>query len=153
MSSQAADLARRLDGGARLVSVLGLGGTGKTGRRVVERLTALMTVVEGHAEFVMDGVGPGVVPTVETIRSKFNARRVARNPVEKVLRRLLGVEVKMRQYAEGRKFVAAVVEQVGMAGFNRIWESPANLPLTDELTDPSAWVTRVHGHPAPTTGA
>ncbi len=74
-------------------------------RAVVDRLTALMTLVEGHAEFVMDGVGPEVVPSVAAIREKFNARRVARNPIEKALRRLLGVEVKMRQYAEGRRFV------------------------------------------------
>ncbi|HEV2089219.1 MAG TPA: zinc-dependent metalloprotease, partial [Cryptosporangiaceae bacterium] len=87
-------------------------------KAVVDRITALMTLVEGHAEFVMDGVGPAVVPSVESIRAKFNARRVAHNPVEKVLRKLLGVEVKMRQYAEGRKFVAAVVDRVGMAGFN-----------------------------------
>src|SRR4029450_13282863 len=107
-------------------------------RAVVDRLTALMTLVEGHAEFVMDGVGPEVVPSVAAIREKFNARRVARNPLEKVLRRLLGVEVKMRQYAEGNRFVAAIVKEKGMAGFNAIWTSADTLPRTDELTNPSA---------------
>lgn len=114
-------------------------------RVVVERLTALMTLVEGHAEYVMDGVGPEIVPSVATIRSKFNARRKAHNPVEKVLRRLLGVEVKMRQYAEGNRFVAALVDQVGMAGFNAIWTSAETLPRPEELSDPAAWVARVHG--------
>jgi coenzyme F420 biosynthesis associated uncharacterized protein len=116
-------------------------------RAVVDRLTALMTLVEGHAEFVMDGVGPAVVPSVASIREKFNARRVARNPIEKALRRLLGVEVKMRQYAEGNRFVAAVVGEVGMDGFNRIWTSPETLPRTEELPDPAAWVARVHPTP------
>jgi coenzyme F420 biosynthesis associated uncharacterized protein len=114
-------------------------------KEIIERLTCLMTLVEGHAEFVMDGVGPDVVPTVLDIRSKFNARRSGQNPIERVIRRLLGVEVKMRQYAEGHKFVAAVVERVGIDGFNRIWESPETLPRTSEIADPDAWVARVHG--------
>ncbi|MDQ1646492.1 MAG: hypothetical protein QOJ50_2676 [Cryptosporangiaceae bacterium] len=114
-------------------------------RAVLARLTALMTLVEGHAEFVMDGVGPDVVPSVASIREKFNARRVARNPLERILRKLLGVEVKMKQYAEGNRFVAAVVGQVGMEKFNKIWESAETLPKPEELKNPSAWVARVHG--------
>jgi coenzyme F420 biosynthesis associated uncharacterized protein len=112
-------------------------------RRVLDRLTALMTLLEGHAEFVMDGVGPQVVPSVEAIRGKFNQRREAANPLERVLRKLLGIEVKLRQYAEGRKFVHTVVERVGMTEFNRIWESPLTLPRLDELSDPDAWIGRV----------
>ena len=88
-------------------------------RAVLDRLTALMTLLEGHAEFVMDGVGPEVVPSVEEIRAKFNRRREGGNPLERVLRRLLGVDVKLRQYAEGRKFVHAVVERVGMDGLQQ----------------------------------
>jgi coenzyme F420 biosynthesis associated uncharacterized protein len=114
-------------------------------KEIIGRLTALMTLVEGHAEFVMDGVGPAVVPSVGVIREKFNARRASRNPIEKVVRHLLGVEVKMRQYAEGRRFVAAVVGKVGMEAFNQIWSSPETLPRTAELKDPDAWVRRVHG--------
>lgn len=114
-------------------------------KAVLDRLTALMTVLEGHAEFVMDGVGPDVVPTVEEIRSKFNRRREAGNPLDRVLRKLLGVDVKMRQYAEGRKFVHAVVERVGMQSFNRIWQSPLTIPRLNELGDPDAWIVRVLG--------
>lgn len=120
-------------------------------KAVLDRLTALMTLLEGHAEFVMDGVGPEVIPTVESIRSKFNQRRESGNPLEKAIRRLLGIEVKMRQYAEGRKFVHGVVERVGMTGFNRIFSSPLTLPRLDELGDPDAWVARVHG-PIPSIG-
>jgi coenzyme F420 biosynthesis associated uncharacterized protein len=114
-------------------------------RAVLDRLTALMTVLEGHAEYVMDGVGPTVVPSVDEIRAKFNKRRETANPLDRVLRKLLGVEVKLRQYAEGRKFVHAVVERVGMEGFNKIWESPLTIPRLAELSDPDAWVNRVHG--------
>jgi coenzyme F420 biosynthesis associated uncharacterized protein len=114
-------------------------------KAVLDRLTALMTLLEGHAEFVMDGVGPEVIPSVESIRSKFNRRRESGNPLEKAIRRLLGIEVKMRQYAEGRKFVHGVVERVGMEGFNKVFDSPLTLPRTEELGDPDAWVARVHG--------
>ncbi|MFI0795374.1 MULTISPECIES: zinc-dependent metalloprotease [Micromonospora] len=114
-------------------------------RAVLDRLTALMTLLEGHAEFVMDGVGPQVIPSVERIRAGFNRRRESGNPLEKAIRRLLGVDVKMRQYAEGRKFVHGVVDRVGMDGFNKIFGSPLTLPRLDELGDPDAWVARVHG--------
>ena len=114
-------------------------------KAVLDRLTAIMTLLEGHAEFVMDGVGPAVVPTVEEIRSRFNQRRESANPVERVLRKLLGVDVKLRQYAEGRRFVHGVVERVGMPGLNRVWDSPLTLPYLSELGDPDAWVARVHG--------
>jgi len=113
-------------------------------RAVLDRLTALMTLLEGHAEFVMDGVGPEVIPSVDEIRARFNRRREAGNPLEKAMRKLLGIEVKMRQYAEGRKFVHGVVERVGMDGFNKIFSSPLTLPRLDELAEPDAWVARVH---------
>ncbi len=116
-------------------------------REVIDRLTALMTLLEGHADYVMDAVGPLVVPSVEEIRHKFNRRRETANPLERVIRKLLGIDVKLRQYAEGNKFVTAVVDRVGMDGFNRVWESAATLPTLDEITDPAAWIARVPGTP------
>jgi coenzyme F420 biosynthesis associated uncharacterized protein len=114
-------------------------------KAVLDRLTGIMTLLEGHAEFVMSGVGPEVVPSVEEIRSRFNRRREAANPLERVMRKLLGIDVKLRQYTEGRQFVHAVVERVGIDGFNRVWESPMTVPYVNELTDPDAWIARVHG--------
>jgi coenzyme F420 biosynthesis associated uncharacterized protein len=122
-------------------------------KAVLDRLTALMTLLEGHAEFVMDGVGPAVIPTVDQIRARFNSRRESGNPLEKAIRRILGIEVKMRQYAEGRKFVHGVVERVGMESFNKIFSSPLTLPRLDEIGDPDAWVTRVHGPVGPVPAA
>jgi putative hydrolase len=107
-----------------------------------------MSLVEGHAEYVMDGVGPDVVPTVRTLRKRFAQRRKGRGPFDRVLRRLLGLEQKMKQYADGRAFVGGVIDHVGMEGFNRVWEGPANLPRIEELTEPARWVERVHGRPA-----
>ncbi|MBN1171385.1 MAG: zinc-dependent metalloprotease [Micromonosporaceae bacterium] len=128
-------------------------------RVVFDRLTALMTLLEGHAEFVMDAVGPEIVPSVAEIRAKFNQRRASANPVERVIRKALGIEIKLRQYAEGRAFVHRVVELVGIEGFNAVWQSPLTLPRLAELSDPDSWVARVHGgadrgedSPAPADG-
>jgi len=118
-------------------------------RAVLNRITALMTLLEGHAEFVMDGVGPEVVPSVDEIRAKFNRRREGGNALEKLVRRLLGVDAKLRQYAEGRQFVHDVVSRVGMAGFNKVWESPLTLPMLSELSDASAWIARTGVRPLP----
>ena len=119
-------------------------------REVLDRVTAVMSLVEGHAEYVMDGVGPDVVPSVRTLRKRFAQRRKGRGPLDRVLRRLLGLEQKMKQYADGRLFVGGVVDLVGMEGFNRVWAGPENLPLVEELTEPARWVERVHGRPAVT---
>jgi coenzyme F420 biosynthesis associated uncharacterized protein len=114
-------------------------------KAIIDRVTATMSLLEGHADVVMDGVGPEVVPSVATIREKFQRRRAGANSLDRTVRRLLGIEAKMRQYRDGAKFVNAVVDQVGMSGFNRVWESAATLPTLDEIADPVAWVRRVDG--------
>jgi coenzyme F420 biosynthesis associated uncharacterized protein len=114
-------------------------------KAIIDRVTATMSLLEGHADVVMDGVGPEVVPSVATIREKFQRRRAGANSLDRTVRRLLGIEAKMRQYRDGAKFVNAVVDQVGMSGFNRVWESTETLPTLQEITDPIAWVRRVHG--------
>jgi coenzyme F420 biosynthesis associated uncharacterized protein len=112
-------------------------------REILDRITALMSLLEGHADFVMDGVGPAVIPSVAAIRAKFQSRRKEASRVEHVVRRLLGVDAKLRQYRDGERFVRGVVEQVGMDGFNQVWAAPANLPTRAEIADPRAWVARV----------
>lgn len=112
-------------------------------REILDRITALMSLLEGHADFVMDGVGPSVIPTVGEIRGKFQARRKEAKRVEQVLRRLLGIDAKLRQYRDGERFVRGAVERAGMHGLNQVWEAPANLPTKAEISDPAAWVTRV----------
>ncbi|MFB6721508.1 zinc-dependent metalloprotease [Kribbella sp. NPDC056345] len=114
-------------------------------RAVLDRLTAVMSLLEGHADFVMDGVGPSVIPTVDTIRSKFTSRRQGGNPVDQLLKKLLGLDAKLKQYKDGAAFVRRVVEQVGMDGFNRVWTGPNTLPTKNEIANPDAWVSRLHG--------
>lgn len=108
-------------------------------------LTAVMSLLEGHADVIMDDVGPEVVPTVAQIRQRFNARRKGVGAADRMLRRLLGLEAKMRQYRDGAVFVRHVIDEVGLDGFNAVWSGPDTLPLATEIADPGAWVRRVHG--------
>jgi coenzyme F420 biosynthesis associated uncharacterized protein len=114
-------------------------------REVVDRLTAFMSLVEGHAEYVMNAVGPDVVPSITVIRERFSRRRQGTGPLDRFLRRALGLDVKLRQYADGSRFVRAVVDAVGVDGFNMVWTSPETLPRRGELAAPLDWVQRVHG--------
>ncbi|MBO2460364.1 zinc-dependent metalloprotease [Actinomadura violacea] len=114
-------------------------------RKILDRLTAVMTLVEGHGDYVMDAVGPEVVPSVEQIRSRFQGRRDGGSKLDKTIRRLLGIDLKMKQYAEGSRFVRRVVAEAGMTGFNQVWESPESLPTHDEIKEPARWMNRVIG--------
>ncbi|MFF4578293.1 zinc-dependent metalloprotease [Streptomyces sp. NPDC001389] len=114
-------------------------------REVLGRLTAVMSLLEGHADFVMDGVGPDVVPSVAEIREKFQQRRASgAGRLDVALRKLLGLDAKLRQYRDGERFVRAVVGEVGTDGFNRVWTSPNTLPTKAEIARPADWVARVH---------
>ena len=112
-------------------------------REIMDHLTGVMSLLEGHADVVMDGVGPSVIPSVEEIRKKFNQRRKGVGTLDKLLRRLLGLDAKMAQYRDGAVFVRHVVDKVGMEEFNAVWSGPESLPSKAEISDPDAWVARV----------
>ncbi len=115
-------------------------------REALDRLLMLGTLLEGHADHVMDAVGPAVVPSVEQIRSAFDQRRKRpTNPIQRIMRALLGVDAKVAQYVRGKKFVDDVVGRVGMTEFNTIWTDAETLPRTDEIETPERWVARVLG--------
>ena len=114
-------------------------------KAVIDRVTGVMSLLEGHADVVMDGVGPGVIPSVAQIRRKFTERRKGVGALDRLLRRLLGLDQKMAQYRDGAVFVRAAVDKVGMEGFNAVWSEPDHLPSKAEILDPALWVARVHG--------
>jgi coenzyme F420 biosynthesis associated uncharacterized protein len=122
-------------------------------REILDRLTCVMTLVEGHGDYVMDAVGPRVVPSVEQIRERFNARRSSAGRIERAIRRILGIDLKMKQYAQGSRFVRSIVEEAGMATFNKVWQSPQTLPTTEELNAPAVWLERVAANGSSETGA
>jgi coenzyme F420 biosynthesis associated uncharacterized protein len=115
---------------------------------ILDRITGLMSLLEGHADVVMDTVGPTVVPSVATIRRRFDQRRREAKPLARIVRRLLGVEMKLKQYAEGAQFVRHVIDEVGMPGLNTVWTSAAQLPTGAEIRDPKLWLGRVGVPPA-----
>jgi len=114
-------------------------------RAVLDRITAVMSLLEGHAEYVMDAVGPEVVPSVADIRARFDRRRHDISPFDRIVRQVLGLDAKMRQYSEGSAFVSGVAQRVGVDGLNEVWRSPDTLPTREEIADPDAWVRRVVG--------
>lgn len=117
-------------------------------RETMSHLTAVMSLLEGHANVVMDAVDASIVPTVKTIRRRFEERGKNRSPLENFVRKLLQLDVKAAQYRDGQKFVGHIVEAVGMERFNRIWEKPEHLPTEEELHDPDAWIERMGLKPA-----
>ncbi|MHC3002630.1 zinc-dependent metalloprotease [Gordonia sp. GN26] len=109
-----------------------------------QRMMVLGTLLEGHADHVMDAVGPAHVPSVARIRTAFDKRRKApQNPVQRIIRALIGMDAKIAQYVRGKAFVDEVVETVGMERFNTVWTSPETMPLPDEIDTPQAWIRRV----------
>ncbi|MFR9752569.1 zinc-dependent metalloprotease [Nocardia sp. 004] len=115
-------------------------------REALDRLLMLGTLLEGHADHVMDAVGPAVVPTVQQIRTAFDQRRKRpANPVQRLLRALLGVDAKVAQYVRGKQFVDEVVDRVGMTRFNTVWTEANTLPRADEIENPQRWIERVLG--------
>jgi coenzyme F420 biosynthesis associated uncharacterized protein len=113
-------------------------------RNALDQLLVLGTLLEGHAEHVMDAVGPIVVPSVATIRRRFDDRRHRKQPpLQRVLRALLGLDAKLSQYTRGKAFVDDVVGRVGMERFNAVWSGPDTLPLPAEIEDPPRWIDRV----------
>jgi coenzyme F420 biosynthesis associated uncharacterized protein len=112
-------------------------------RRLMRRLQATMAVIEGYSEHVMDAVAPSLVSEHEGLRDAMERRRATRSAPERVLSRLLGLDMKLRQYEQGRRFCDAVVSEHGIEGLNRVWEGPEAMPNLAELRRPAAWSARV----------
>ena len=114
---------------------------------LVERMQAAMSLIEGHAEHTMDVVGAETLPSLEKLRKAMNRRRTQRGLPWKVLERLLGLEMKMRQYEIGRRFCDAVVREGGPETLALAWSGPQALPSTAELERPSDWIARIRREP------
>lgn len=112
-------------------------------RALLGRLQAAMSAIEGYAEYTMDAAGATVGIPVAQLRAAMEKRRAGRGPLETLLARVLGVELKLRQYREGRGFADAVALQGGIGTLNLVFSTPEALPRPDELRDPDAWLGRV----------
>jgi uncharacterized protein (DUF2342 family) len=113
---------------------------GDIDRESLGELDTTMTAVEGYAELVMDRAFD---EEYADLRRKLDERRKGRGPLQRLIRRLLGLSMKRRQYERGKDFFDGVVSASDMATAGRVWESPETLPTDEELDDPGAWLARI----------
>ncbi len=112
-------------------------------RAVLDRVSGLMSLLEGHGDVTMDRAGADQIPSSGRFGQVLRERRQQGNPAAKVLQKLIGLEAKMKQYEQGERFIAAVEREGGTELLDRAWVEPANLPTIDEIRDPDTWIARV----------
>ena len=111
-------------------------------RAVLDAMQAFMAVLEGYAEHVMDTVGAQILPNLPELRGAMDRRRRDRSGLLRIFEKLIGMDMKLRQYEQGKKFCDAVAHAGGIATLNRVWEEPAQMPTLAELDDANAWLAR-----------
>lgn len=132
---------RRLGAATRrgdLISIL----TTKSERDLLDRVQAVMAVIEGHAEHVMDAVAPDLVPSLPRLRAALDRRRRSQSALSRLVARLLGLDLKMRQYEQGKRFCDAIVRTGGVSALHHVFSAPEVLPSLRELEDPGSWLQR-----------
>jgi len=117
-------------------------------RHTIDRVQATMAVIEGHAEHVMDAVAPDLLPSLTQLRAALDRRRHSQSATSRLLARLLGMDLKLRQYEQGKAFFDAIVGAAGDEAMQLAFSGPEALPSLAELTDPAAWMRRTGLAPA-----
>jgi putative hydrolase len=115
---------------------------GEERRAMMDRIQALMAVIEGYAEHVMDVVGRERVDTLDHLRAELDRRRAERSPLGRLLQKLIGLDLKMRQYQLGKAFCDEIASRGGIQALNHVWSSPDAIPTLGELEDPPEWLER-----------
>jgi coenzyme F420 biosynthesis associated uncharacterized protein len=116
--------------------------TNKAERDTLDRVQAVMAVIEGHAEHVMDAVAPDLVPSLPRLRAHIDRRRRSQTGLSRIVARLLGMDLKLRQYEQGKRFCDAIVAEAGVEALHHVFSGPEALPTLEELNDPKAWLNR-----------
>ncbi len=116
--------------------------TSSAERDTLDRVQAVMAVIEGHAEHVMDAVAPDLLPSLPRLRAALDRRRSSQSGLSRLLARLLGLDLKLRQYEQGKYFCDAIVRERGTAALGHVFSSPEALPTLVELREPAAWLAR-----------
>ncbi len=112
-------------------------------KRLFRETQAVMSLLEGFSDYVMDEVGRDLVPDVERISARFHERRNRRTPFERSMLRLTGMDLKLEQYKKGEAFVRAIADARGRDALTRLWDGPESLPLDGEIEAPERWIARV----------
>jgi putative hydrolase len=116
---------------------------GEEQRALFRETQAVMSLLEGFSDYVMDEVGRELVPDVERISARFHERRARRTTFERAMLRLTGMDLKLEQYKKGERFVRAIAEARGPAALTRLWDGPETLPRDGEIEAPERWIDRV----------
>lgn len=112
-------------------------------KAALDRIQALMAVVEGHGNFVMDAVGENEIPSFVRMRAAFEGRRKQTNLVQRIVNSVIGLEMKLRQYEVGQAFCEHVARRAGRDALTHLWASPDHVPSLTELREPELWLNRV----------
>jgi coenzyme F420 biosynthesis associated uncharacterized protein len=111
-------------------------------RETLDRVQSVMAVIEGHAEHVMDAVAPDLLPSLPKLRAALDRRRKSQSGLSRLVAKLLGLELKLRQYEQGKFFCDEIVRARGVEALHHLWSGPEALPTLAELRDPPAWLAR-----------
>jgi coenzyme F420 biosynthesis associated uncharacterized protein len=112
-------------------------------RQTLNQVQAVMAVIEGHAEHVMDVVAPDLLPSLPKLRAALDRRRRSQSGLSRLVAKLLGLELKLRQYEQGKFFCDAIVRDGGTAALAHLFTGPVTLPTLAELGEPGRWLRRV----------
>jgi coenzyme F420 biosynthesis associated uncharacterized protein len=112
-------------------------------KRLFRETQAVMSLLEGFSDYVMDEVGRDLVPDVERISARFHERRERRTPFERAILRITGMDLKLEQYKKGERFVRTIVDRGGQDALKRLWSGPEALPQPGEIEAPERWLARV----------
>ncbi len=112
-------------------------------RETLDRVQAVMAVIEGHAEHVMDAVAPDLLPSLAQLREALDRRRQSQSGLSRLLAKLLGLELKLRQYEQGKYFCDVLVQRAGTGALVHLFSEAEALPTLAELRDPPSWLRRV----------
>jgi coenzyme F420 biosynthesis associated uncharacterized protein len=132
---------RRMGGALRNGDIFGVV-MNESERETIDRVQAVMAVIEGHAEHVMDAVAPDLIPSLPRLRQALNARRRTQSTLSRLVGRLLGLELKLRQYERGKQFCDAIVRGGGESALQHVFSSPEALPSLAEIEAPASWLER-----------
>ena len=122
-------------------------------RRLFRETQAVMSLLEGFSDYIMDEVGRDIVPDVERISARFHERRERKTGFERAVMRLIGMDLKLDQYKKGERFVRAIADQAGPAALTHLWDGPETLPREGEIEAPERWIARVLGDAGSTGSA